>query len=373
MNKRIYLSPPHIDGLEKKYFEEAFDSNWIAPTGPSVDAFENDISNYLGIGKACALSSGTAALHLALRVLDIGPDDKVICPSMTFAASANAILYQGATPIFIDIDPKYWVTSIDDLEYSFKKFSPKALIAVDLYGQSCQYMDIISLCEKYNVALVEDAAEALGSTYNNKKCGTFGEISILSFNGNKIITTSGGGMFLSQNETFIKKAKFLSSQAREPFNHYEHKELGYNYRLSNLLAALGRGQLENINKFVKKRRNIFNNYYQALSNLECVNFLDELPLCNSNRWLTTFTISNNISKINRDELINILEDENIESRPVWKPMHLQPLYKNEIYINTSGHDFSKKIFDSGICLPSGSNLAEDDQNRIIDIIISSLK
>ena len=371
MKKRIYLSPPKLCGKEKKYLEDALNSNWIAPVGPNIEGFENDMARYLGTGRACALSSGTSALHLALRILDVGSNDIVVCPSLTFAASANVILYQNAIPIFVDVDPNYWVVNLNDLEYSFKKFSPKAFIAVDLYGQSCNYKEIISLCNKYNVKLIEDAAEALGSTFNKQKCGTFGEISILSFNGNKIITTSGGGMLLSNNEEYVKKAKFLSTQAREPFTHYEHRELGYNYRLSNLLAALGQGQLESINKFVKKRRNIFNNYKTKLSNIDGLLFTKEHPLCESNRWLTTCTISEKITNIGRDDIIEILEKENIESRPVWKPMHLQPLYQKAKYISTNSYDVSERIFNSGICLPSGANLNLEDQKMIIDILKST--
>ena len=373
MNNRIYLSPPFLDEKEKQYFIDAFNSNWIAPIGPCIDAFENEMSNYLNIGHACALSSGTAALHLALKILDVGSNDYVVCPSLTFAASANAIIYQNATPVFVDVDPKYWVVDLDDLENSFKEFSPKAFIAVDLYGNSSPYQEIISLCKKYNVALIEDAAEALGSTYNDKKCGTFGKIGILSFNGNKIITTSGGGMLLSNDETFVKKSKFLSSQAREPVLHYEHKEIGYNYRMSNLLAAIGRGQLKKIDRFVRKRREIFNYYYESLSCFEAIQFTSEHPMCRSNRWLTTFTISRKISNVTRDSLIKKLASENIESRPVWKPMHLQPVFKGSKFISKGDRDVSGRVFDNGICLPSGSNLNKDDQSRIIDIIVSSLK
>jgi len=356
---------------EKQLLLEAFDSNWIAPLGPNVDAFENEMANYLNRTSACALASGSAALHLALRILDVKKGDKVVCPSLTFAASANAILYQHATPIFVDVNPNTWVIDVELLEDAFKKYNPKAFIAVDLYGQSCDYAPIIELCKKYNVALIEDAAEALGADYKGAKCGGFGRMGILSFNGNKIITTSGGGMLVSDNEDYVQKARFLATQAREPHLHYEHKELGYNYRLSNLLAAVGRGQLKQIEFFVNKRRQIFSNYANALSTIDGFNFMDEAVDCKSNRWLTTLTVDSNKLGITRDKIIENLESENIESRPVWKPMHMQPLYKNYSYNNIS--DISRSLYTNGLCLPSGSSLSQNDQNRVIDIILNCIK
>ena len=358
---------------EKSLLLDAFDSNWIAPLGPNVDAFEHEMANYLNSISACALASGSAALHLALRILGLNEGDRVVCPSLTFAASANAILYQHATPIFVDVNPNTWVIDVELLEDSFKKHHPKAFISVDLYGQSCNYDEIIDLCNKYNVALIEDAAEALGSTYQGKKLGNFGEMGILSFNGNKIMTTSGGGMLMSDNEDYVNKARFLATQAREPDLHYEHKELGYNYRLSNLLAAIGRGQLKQIEFFVNKRRQNFSNYANALSTIDGFNFMDEAEGCRSNRWLTTLTIDSNKLGITRDEIIENLESENIESRPVWKPMHLQPLYKGCEYVRNDNRDVSAELFEKGLCLPSGSSLKEKDQNRIIDIILSLTK
>ena len=372
MNNRIYLSPPHLSAQEKELFTEAFDSGWIAPLGPHVDAFEQEISDYLNMQNSCALSSGTAALHLALRILGIKEGDKVLCPSLTFAASANVILYENAIPIFVDVDPKYWTIDLISLEDAIKKYKPKAFIAVDLYGQSCDYDIITDLCEKNNVILIEDAAEALGSEYKNQKCGSFGRIGILSFNGNKIITTSGGGMLISQNEEYIKKAHFLATQAREPELYYEHKELGYNYRMSNLLAAVGRGQLQNLNDFVTKRRNIYKRYYDALSSIAGIQFMQETEYGKSNRWLTTLSINNQKTGIYRNQLIKALEDENIESRPVWKPMHLQPLYKDYDYISKDGQDISAELFHNGLCLPSGSSLSKENQDRILDIIFSLL-
>jgi pyridoxal phosphate-dependent aminotransferase EpsN len=371
-NNRIYLSPPHMGENERKYLTDAFDSNWIAPLGAHVDGFEKEMAEYLGVKHAAALTSGTAALHLVLRIMGITKGDIIICPSLTFVASANVILYENATPVFVDVDPKYWTIDLSSLENAIKKYNPKALIAVDLYGQSCDYDAITDLCEKYNVLLIEDAAEALGAEYKGEKCGSFGRIGILSFNGNKIITTSGGGMLVSNNEDYVNKARFLATQARESELHYEHKELGYNYRMSNLLAAVGRGQLQNLDNFIAKRRNIYKRYYDALSSVSGIEFMQEAEYGKSNRWLTTLTIDNKKTGINRNQIIEALEKENIESRPVWKPMHLQPLYKGADYVSLDG-DISKNLFENGLCLPSGSNLSEDDQNRVIDIISSTIE
>jgi len=373
MQNRIYLSPPHMGSKEKVLLLDAFDSNWIAPLGPHVDAFEVEMASYLDINHAAALSSGSAALHLALKILGVKEGDKVLCPSLTFVASANVILYENATPVFVDVDSKYWTIDLSSLENAIKKYNPKALISVDLYGQSCDYDAITDLCDKYNVALIEDAAEAMGSEYKNQKCGSFGQMGILSFNGNKIITTSGGGMLFSNDETVIDKARFLATQAREPAIHYEHKELGYNYRMSNLLAAVGRGQLQVLDNRVKTRRKIYQRYFDALSHIEGLDFMPEAPNSKSNRWLTTLTVYPQKTGINRTQIIEALEKENIESRPVWKPMHLQPLYKDCDYVAVNKEDVSSKLFKNGLCLPSGSNLNMDDQNRIIDIVLETLK
>ncbi len=368
--ERIYLSPPYMVDKEKERLIDAFNSNWIAPLGPYVDKFENEIEKYLGIKYAAAMSSGTSALHLALKIGGVQEGDKVLCPSLTFCASANVIFYEKAVPIFVDVDSKHWVTSISSLEQALKKFRPKAFIAVDLYGQSSDYDIITDLCEKYNVLLIEDAAEALGSEYKGKKCGSFGSMGILSFNGNKIITTSGGGMLLSNNEDHVKKARFFSTQSREPALHYEHKEIGYNYRMSNLLAAIGSGQLKSIDNFVTKRRSIYKRYYSALSHIEGIEFMQEMQNTKSNRWLTTLTIDAKKAGIARNDIIEALENENIESRPVWKPMHMQPLYKKCEYVKADYRDISAELFENGLCLPSGSCLSEEDQSRIINIILS---
>ena len=373
MKNRIYLSPPLMGSLEKEFLIEAFDSNWIAPLGPHVNAFETEMASYIDVSHAAALSSGTGALHLALKILGIQEGDKVLCSSLTFVASANAILYEKAIPVFIDIDPQTWNLDPALLETAIIKHQPKVLIAVDLYGQSCDYDAISEICKKHNVAIIEDSAEALGAEYKGKKCGTFGDISVFSFNGNKIITTSGGGMLLSDNEEYVRKARFLSTQAREPEIHYEHKELGYNYRMSNLLAAVGRGQLQVIDGRVNSRRKIFQRYQEALGTLDGIEFMPEAPGCRSNRWLTTLTVDPKIAGVTRTDIIDALARENIESRPVWKPMHLQPLYQDYDYISKDGMDIAAKLFENGLCLPSGSNLSEIDQGRVIDIMLSVLE
>ena len=370
---RIYLSPPHMGSKERELLITTFDSNWIAPLGPQVNAFEKEMTEYLGIGHAAALSTGSAALHLALKMVSIKSEDVVLCPSLTFAASANVILYENAVPVFIDVSPETWTLDLTVLEIAFKTYKTKALIAVDLYGQSCDYDSIIELCKKYNVSLIEDAAEALGTEYKGEKCGTFGRMGILSFNGNKIITTSGGGMLVSENEDYITKARFLATQAREPEIHYEHKELGYNYRLSNLLAAVGRGQLQVLDDRVKTRRSIFERYFNALSAIEGIDFMPEATYGRSNRWLTTLTVDPEKTGVNRTRIIQTLEKENIEARPVWKPMHMQPLYKDYEYITKDSQDISKGLFEQGLCLPSGSNLSISDQNRVIEIILSDIR
>ena len=357
-----------MSNKEKNFLTQAFDSNWIAPLGPNVDLFENELEDYLKVKRACALSSGTAALHLAMRILNIRSGDIVFCPSLTFAASANVIMYEKATPVFIDVDIFNWVIDCNLLESAIIKYKPKAIIAVDLYGNSCNYDELIPLCRRNNVAIIQDSAEALGSNYKNKKSGSFGDIGILSFNGNKIITTSSGGALVSQNEDYTAKAKFLATQARENKLHYEHKDLGYNYRMSNLLASIGRGQLERLDSFVMKRRSIYKNYFKSLSMIDGVRFLSETKNCNSNRWLTVLTLKN---KLIRDKIIKALDSENIESRPVWKPMHLQPYYRSYSFVFDK-LDNSKKLFNNGICLPSGSSLSKKEQSRIIDIILDCL-
>ena len=375
---RIYLSPPHLSGLEKDFLLEALDSNWIAPLGPQVDSFEEEIAKYLGVKAAVALSSGTAALHLALKISGVKSGDFVLCPSLTFSSTANVILYEKATPVFLDSDPETWNIDFVALEKAILSFKernilPKALITVDLYGQSVDYDIIMEICNNNNIVVIEDAAEALGSEYKGVKCGAFGKAGIFSFNGNKIVTTSGGGMLVSNDENFVEQARFLSTQAREPVIHYEHKELGYNYRMSNLLAAVGRGQLAVLDERVKSKQEIFSRYKSAIGDIEGIEFMPMANYGKSNCWLTTLLIHEDIAGFNRDTVISALEKEDIESRPIWKPMHLQPLYKEFDYYESEQGDISQMLFNKGICLPSGTSLSINDQEKIIDIIQSIIR
>ncbi|USK31661.1 aminotransferase class I/II-fold pyridoxal phosphate-dependent enzyme [Bacillus sp. F19] len=373
-NKKIFLSPPHMSGREEKYINDAFNSNWIAPLGPNVDMFEKEIASFLGVNKALAVSSGTAAIHLALILLDVKKGDTVFCSSLTFIASANPILYQGAIPVFIDSEPDTWNMSPQALEKAFKKElhegrRPKAVIVVNLYGQSAKMFEIQKLCEEYDVPIIEDAAESLGSTYNNRMSGTIGKFGIYSFNGNKIITTSGGGMLVSDDEDALIRAKFLAAQARDVAPYYQHTEVGYNYRMSNVLAGIGRAQLEVLEDRVSSRRKIYNKYFRELSNLPGIKFMPELENSMSNRWLTALTIDERLSGLNTTKVIRFLDKENIEARHVWKPLHLQPLFKEtRYYPHCSVHNVSEQLFNSGICLPSGSSMSAEDQERIIDLI-----
>ena len=369
---KIYLSPPHMSGEELRLIKDAIKSNWIAPLGPQVDKFEKEMSTYLGVKDAAALSSGTAALHLSLNILGVKKNDYVFCSDLTFVASANAISYLGAIPMFIDSEEKSWNMCPESLEEAFKNFLPKAVIVTDLYGQSADYHEIINICKRYNVPIIEDAAESLGASYGVKKCGSFGEMAILSFNGNKIITTSGGGMLLSNNQKYIKKARKLASQAKEDYLHYEHVELGFNYRMSNIIAAIGRAQLKVLDKYVQLRRGIFNYYKENLMENKNIDFMPEPDDSFSTRWLTVLQINKN-SKFSVNSLINHLINKNIEARPVWKPMHLQPLYKNNKFVKIQDKSISKKLFDNGLCLPSGSNLSTKDQIKVVEEIKSFFK
>lgn len=375
---RIYLSPPHMGELEQQYIKEAFDTNWIAPVGPNVDALEQEFANLLGLPYTAAVSSGTAGLHLALRLLNIHDGDVVFCSDLTFAASANAILYERAKPVFIDSDKETWNMNPEALEKAFIRFAnegrlPKAVIVVDLYGQSADYSPILKVCKRYRVPVVEDAAESLGATYDGKKCGTFGTLNVFSFNGNKIITTSGGGMIASENEEYIEKARFLATQARDQSLHYQHSQLGYNYRMSNILAGIGRGQLRVLEDRVRARRRVFNNYYQTLSGYPGIEFMPESSYGQSTRWLTVLTIDPEMAGISRTELIEAMAEENIETRPVWKPMHLQPLYNKYTYITRDNQSISEQLFKNGLCLPSGSNLTEVEQERVLSIFHRMMK
>lgn len=370
-NEKIYLSRPHMGGTEKKYIDKAFDQNWIAPLGENVNEFENSIKSYIDVNNAIAVSSGTAAIHLALNECGVREGDVVFCSTLTFCATTNPVLYQKAKPVLIDSDLETWNMSPVALEKAFEKYSakgitPKAVIVVNLYGQMAKIDEIQSICDKYGVRLIEDAAESLGASFNNQMSGTFGDYGIFSFNGNKIITTSGGGMLVS-NLHNLEHALFLSTQARDKAIHYQHSELGYNYRLSNISAGIGRGQMEVLNQRVKRRRNIYQKYQEAFSEIDGFSFQPELSNSQGNRWLTALKVDSQQTGITVNEIMNELLTENIEARPVWKPMHLQPLYKQYDYIYDS-NDNAKDLFENGICLPSGSDMSEDQQQRVISII-----
>jgi len=367
-HKKIYLSPPHLNGEEIDFIKDAIDSNWIAPLGPHVDAFESEVANYVGVKQAAALSSGTAALHLALAMLGVQKGDHVFCSDLTFVASANAIRYLDAIPVFIDAELTSWNMSPSALEKAFESVLPKAVIVTDIYGQSADYKLIAEICDKHQTPIIEDAAESLGAEYNRKKCGSFGEMAILSFNGNKIITTSGGGMLLADRSEFVLKAKKLSTQSREEALHYEHAHVGYNYRLSNILAALGRAQLKSLDQYVEKRRKIFNYYYNNLKDIEGIRFMPEIKNGKSTRWLSVLLMENiNHDKI--EDIIRIFSEENIEVRPIWKPMHLQPVFEGAAFYYNGQKPISASLFEHGLCLPSGSDLSKSDLNRIIDLLI----
>ncbi|HEX5023769.1 MAG TPA: DegT/DnrJ/EryC1/StrS family aminotransferase [Agriterribacter sp.] len=370
MHSKIWLSSPHMGGNERKYVSEAFDTNWIAPLGPHVNGFEKDIAHFLLPGNGdgihvAALSSGTAALHLGLILLDVKAGDEVICQSMTFSASANPIAYQGATPVFVDSETDTWNMSPEFLEHAIKDRmargrKPKAIIPVHLYGMPAKMNEIMAIANRYEIPIIEDAAEALGSHINGKMCGTFGLISVLSFNGNKIITTSGGGALVARRADLAEKARFLSTQARDPAPHYQHSHIGYNYRISNVCAGIGRGQMEVLQDRVLQRRANFEWYKTVLADIETIQFLDDPDEYYSNHWLTTVLIKDN--NITREDLRLALDRVNIESRPLWKPMHCQPVFKDAPFY---GDGTSEKLFKDGLCLPSGSNLSDDERNRIL--------
>jgi dTDP-4-amino-4,6-dideoxygalactose transaminase len=367
--EKIYLSSPHMGGSELKFIEEAFQTNWISPVGPHIQAFENELATYSNTAACAVLSSGTAAIHLALIILNVQRTDEVICSSFTFSGSCNPIAYTGATPVYVDseadswnMDPELLENAIQDRIKKGKK--PAAIILVHLYGMPAKLNEILSIARKYEIPLIEDAAEALGSTYDDKKLGRFGDFGVYSFNGNKIITTSGGGALVSQNTDWIARARFLATQARENAPHYEHKEIGYNYRLSNISAGIGRGQLMVLNNYVAARRTNYEFYKEAFSDIPEIEFVSEPAGCFANRWLTTITIAHG-SKVTPETLRHALEAANIESRPVWKPMHLQPVFKAApAYTN----GISEDLFKRGLCLPSGSNLTPSQKDRVIAVV-----
>jgi dTDP-4-amino-4,6-dideoxygalactose transaminase len=370
-HSKIWLSSPHMGTKEQEFVREAFETNWIAPLGPHVDGFEQDLAQFVGVGHSAALSSGTAAIHLSLVMLGVGTGDYVLCQSFTFSGSANPIVYMGATPVFIDSEEQSWNMCPAALEQALvnlrgKGKSVKAIIPVHLYGMPARMNEILELAQKFDVPVVEDAAEALGSTYDGKACGSFGEIGILSFNGNKIITTSGGGALISNNEIWVQKARFLSTQARDQAPHYQHSQIGYNYRMSNVCAAIGRGQMLVLPERVQQRRANHRFYERALANLPGVSFLPEPDDSFSNRWLTCIQVNPELSGgVDRERIRLRLEQDNIESRPLWKPMHCQPVFEGAPYF---GEKVAETLFQQGLCLPSGSNLSHADLNRISEII-----
>lgn len=371
LSSNILLSSPHIGEYEQQFVQEAFATNWVAPLGPNVDAFEKEVADFINIEAAVALSSGTAALHLALVLLDVKPGDVVFASSFTFVATVNPIMYQGAKPVFIDSDLDTWNMSPVALERALidaksNNKLPKAVIIVNLYGQSANYEALCQLCNDFNVPIIEDAAESLGATYNHKHSGTFGTLGVFSFNGNKIITTSGGGMLVSDDKRLIEQARFLATQARDPAPHYEHSVVGYNYRMSNVLAGIGRGQLKVLNQRVTSRRKVFNQYEEAFKKIPFIEMMPEISNGYSTRWLSTMIIKSEHSSLRPESIIEQLKQYNIEARRTWKPMHRQPLFVGTAYYPHS-EDFSVSdyLFDHGVCLPSGSNLNSHDINRVI--------
>lgn len=371
MPAKIWLSSPHMGGAERKFVTEAFDTNWVAPLGPNVNGLEKDLAAFLSSKEdihVAALSSGTAALHLGLILLGVKAGDEVICQSMTFSASANPIAYQGAIPVFVDSEKDTWNMSPEFLEVAIKDRiakgkKPKAIIPVHLYGMPAKMDEIMAIANRYEIPVLEDAAEALGSHINGKKCGTYGVMSALSFNGNKIITTSGGGALVAHDAALAEKARFLSTQARDAAPHYQHSHIGYNYRMSNICAGIGRGQMEVLNERVQQRRANFEWYKKVLAEIDTVKFLETPENFYSNHWLTTVLIKH--SSKTREDLRLALEADNIEARPLWKPMHLQPIFKDAPFY---GDGTAEALFSDGLCIPSGSNLTQEERDRILEVI-----
>ncbi|HVX18465.1 MAG TPA: aminotransferase class I/II-fold pyridoxal phosphate-dependent enzyme [Acidimicrobiales bacterium] len=371
---RIYLSAPDVGETERQFLLDAFDSNWIAPAGPAIDAFEREVAQLAGVPSATALSSGTAGLELALRMLGVGPGDTVLLPSLTFVGSVAPVVHLGAEPVLVDSEVASWNIDPDLVEQELRAYAakgrlPAAVMAVDLYGQCADYSRLEPLCAEYGVPLIEDAAEAVGATWQGRAAGSFGECGVFSFNGNKIITTSGGGMFLSKNPDLVARAKYLATQARLPVAHYEHEEIGFNFRLSNLCAALGRAQLRSLDRKIQRRREIFERYASALSGVDGIEFMPEPPDALSTRWLTVGLVDPRRTGLTRDDLCAALAAVGIEARPAWKPMHLQPALKAARVV---GGAVAEHIFDQGVCLPSGSGLTDGQVEEIIGVIRSAL-
>lgn len=371
LSQRIWLSSPHLGDEETAFVEDAFKTNWIAPLGPHVDGFERELAAHVGVGHGAAVSSGTAAIHLALLLLGVQPGDTVFCSSLTFVGSCNPILYCGARPVFIDCEPQTWNMSPPALASAFEWARregrlPRAVIVVNLYGQSADMDALLPICERYGVPVLEDAAESLGALYKGRASGSFGQIGVFSFNGNKIITTSGGGMVVADDPAVVERARKLATQARESAAHYEHLEMGFNYRMSNVLAGIGRGQLRVLEQRVEQRRQVFDRYREALSDQSQVNWMPEPAGFRSTRWLTCFTMPGADARLRRDRVLRALERHSIEARPVWKPMHRQPLFRGAPFFAHADRDVSTELFETGICLPSGSNLTAGQQGRVIE-------
>lgn len=369
MEKRIFLASPHMskEGYENDYIKEAFDTNWIAPLGANVNGFEMELANYVGIKHAAALSSGTAAIHLALKCAGVKKGDIVFCSSLTFSASCNPILYEGALPVFIDSEPNTYCMDPKALEKAFEKYTPQAVIVVHLYGWISNMPAILKICNEHNVPVIEDAAECLGATLDGKYAGTFGKYGIYSFNGNKIITTSGGGMLVSDDEERIAKARFWSTQSREKARHYQHNEIGYNYRMSNIVAGIGRGQLKVLNERIAKKKAIFETYKEGFKDIIDIEMQEVSPNMKPNYWLSTILLKPT-SKLKPLDIIEALEKENIESRPIWKPMHMQPVFSGTDFVKVNEYAICEDIYNRGVCLPSDTKMTEEEQQAVINVI-----
>lgn len=372
-NKRIYLSSPTMHGKEQEFVKEAFDTNWVAPLGPNVNSFEKELAEYVNIPYAAALSSGTAAIHLALRLLGVKKEDIIFVPSLTFSATCNPVIYENATPVFIDSEEETWNMSPEALKKAYEKYpSPKAVIIVHLYGTPAKLQEIMEICDGKGTVVIEDAAESLSSTYKGKHTGTFGRFGIYSFNGNKIITTSGGGMLVSEEEAMIEKARFLSTQARDPARHYQHSQIGYNYRMSNVTAGIGRGQLLSLDEHKALKKAIYKRYQEAFSDMPEITMNPLNPDGDANNWLSCMTIKAGC-RVTPDMIMDALEAENIECRPIWKPMHLQPVFQEYDFISLSEEkdgmiSVSEDIFNRGLCLPSDIKNTQEDMDRVIGIV-----
>ena len=369
--KKIYLASPHMsdEKYEEKYVKEAFDTNWLSTVGENINEFEKSVREYLGVNASVALGSGTSAIHLGLKALGVKKDDIVFVSDLTFSASVNPIIYESATPVFIDSEYATWNMSPKALRKAFEKYTPKAVIVVHLYGRAANMKEIVKICEEHNVPILEDAAEGLGTIYEGKFLGTYGKCSALSFNGNKIITTTGGGMFISNDEEIANKVRFWSTQRKDPARHYQHSEIGYNYRMSNVLAGIGRGQMRVLEDRIAKKNEIFNKYKDAFKDIDDIEMMPENENERSNEWLSAMTLKES-SKVKPLDVILALEKENIESRPVWKPMHMQPVFEKYDFINENetGGSVGEDLFARGVCLPSDTKMTDEDMERVIKII-----